>query len=107
MSLEVVVTQNNFEAEVLKSEIPVLVDFWAGWCMPCKMIAPILEDLAESYAGKLKVAKLEVDDAPGIAEEYKIISIPTLLIFKEGKVVNKYVGAGSRDHIEALFRDFI
>ena len=107
MSAEVVVTDDNFETEVLKSELPVLVDFWAQWCMPCKMIAPILEDLAESYQGKLKIAKLEVDNSPKTADQYKIISIPTLMVFQKGEVVNQFVGAGSRDHIEALFREYI
>ena len=107
MSSEVTVTDDNFDSEVLKSDIPVLVDFWAQWCMPCKMIAPILKELAENYEGKLKIAKLEVDNAPKIADRYKIISIPTLMVFKEGEVVNQFVGAGSRDHIEALFREYI
>jgi len=107
MSAEVIVTEDNFESEVINSEIPVLVDFWAQWCMPCKMIGPIVEDLAESYKGKLKVAKVEVDNAPAIADKFKIISIPTLMVFKGGEVVNQFVGAGSRDHLEALFKDHL
>lgn len=107
MSAEVNVTEDNFEVEVINSDIPVLVDFWAQWCMPCKMIGPIVEDIAESYKGKLKVAKVEVDNAPGVADKYKIISIPTLMVFKDGEVVNQFVGAGSRDHLEALFKDYI
>ncbi len=100
---EVVVDDKNFEAEVVNSDIPVLVDFWAPWCMPCKMIAPLLEEIAEAYQGKLKVAKLDVDSAPQIAQQYRVISIPTLKVFKKGEVVNEFVGAGSRDNIEALF----
>ncbi|MBI9102023.1 MAG: thioredoxin [Spirochaetales bacterium] len=107
MGAEVVVIEENFESEVINSEIPVLVDFWAQWCMPCKMIGPIVEELAESYKGKLKVAKVEVDNAPAIADKFKIISIPTLMVFKDGVVVNQFVGAGSRDHIEALFKDYL
>ena len=107
MSTEITLTEDNFDSEVLNSDIPVLVDFWAEWCMPCKMIGPIVADIAESYKGKLKVAKLEVDNAPSVADTYKIISIPTLLVFKNGEVVNQFVGAGSRDHIEALFKEHL
>ncbi len=107
MSAEVIITEENFSSEVLESDIPVLVDFWAQWCMPCKMIGPIVEDLAESYKGRLKVAKVEVDNTPGISEKYQIISIPTLMVFKNGEVVNQFVGAGSRDHLEALFKDYL
>jgi len=107
MSAEVIVTDETFDAEVLQSDLPVLVDFWAQWCMPCRMIAPILEELAEDYAGRLKIAKLEVDNAPVSADKYKIVSIPTLMVFKGGEMVKQYVGAGSRDHIEALFREYL
>jgi len=107
MSAEVIVTDETFDAEVLQADLPVLVDFWAQWCMPCRMIAPILEELAEDYAGRLKIAKLEVDNAPASADKYKIVSIPTLMVFKGGKMVKQYVGAGSRDHIEALFREYL
>lgn len=100
---EVIVNDANFADEVLNPNIPVLVDFWAQWCMPCKMIAPILTEIAESYEGRLKVAKVDVDSAPKLAGEYKVISIPTLKVFKDGEVVNEFVGAGSRDNIEALF----
>ena len=100
---EVVVDDKNFETEVINSDVPVLVDFWAPWCMPCKMIAPILEEIAGAFAGKLKVAKLDVDSAPQLAQQYGVISIPTLKVFKKGEVVNEFVGAGSRDNIEALF----
>jgi len=107
MSAEVIVTDETFDAEVLQSDLPVLVDFWAQWCMPCRMIAPILEELAEDYAGRLKIAKLEVDNAPASADKYKIVSIPPLMALKGGERVKQYVGAGSRDHIEALFREYL
>lgn len=86
-------TNDNFEAEVLKSDVPVLVDFWAEWCRPCHMIAPIVEELAGEYNGKLKVVKLDVDSNGSIAQQYKILSIPTILIFKNGEVAAQVVGA--------------
>ena len=107
MGTEVTVTQDNFEQEVIQSDIPVLVDFWADWCIPCKMIAPILEELSADYSGKIKVAKFNVDDGAEIASKYNVISIPTLLLFKEGKVVNQKIGAGSKKDIESLFQDQI
>ena len=87
------VTDQNFEDEVLKSDIPVLVDFWAEWCGPCKMIAPIVEELAGEYSGKLKVAKLDVDAFGSIAQQYRILSIPTVIVFKGGEVAAQIVGA--------------
>ena len=82
----------NFKQEVLKSDLPVLVDFWAEWCMPCRMVAPTVEAIAKKYKGKLKVCKVNVDKAPKTSSEYGIMSIPTLAIFKNGKVVDKVVG---------------
>lgn len=87
------VNKDNFEKEVLQSEIPVMVDFWAAWCVPCRMIAPIVEKLAEKYAGHLKVAKLDVDENQELAIRYQVMSIPTLLFFKNGQVVDRIVGA--------------
>jgi len=87
------VTDGNFEEEVLKSDLPVLIDFWAPWCGPCRLVAPIVEELAKDYQGKLKVAKLDVDNNPGTAAKYGIFSIPTILIFKDGKVATQIVGA--------------
>jgi thioredoxin 1 len=86
-------TDANFDAEVLKSETPVLVDFWAVWCGPCKMIAPVVEELANEYQGKLKVGKVDVDNNQQVAMKFGIRSIPTLLVFKGGKVVEQIVGA--------------
>ena len=87
------VTDTDFEEQVIKSELPVLVDFWADWCMPCKMIAPIVEELSQEYDGKVDFAKLDVDSNPSTAMTYGVRSIPTLLIFKGGKPVDQIVGA--------------
>ncbi|GMG85924.1 thioredoxin TrxA [Biformimicrobium ophioploci] len=90
------VTDAEFEAEVLKSDVPVLVDFWATWCGPCKMIAPVLDDLAGTYAGKLKICKVDVDANKQAAAKYNVRGIPTLLLFKGGNVEGMKVGALSR-----------
>ena len=89
----VTITDANFESEVIKSNIPVLIDFWATWCGPCKAIAPIVEDLAKEYDGKVKIGKVDVDDNQQTAIKYGIRSIPTLLIFKDGKLNSTIVGA--------------
>ena len=91
------VTEKNFETEVLKSDIPVLVDFWAEWCGPCRMIAPVVKEIAQDLQGKLKVVKVNIDDAQQLAAQYGVMSIPTLFIFKNGKPVEQMVGAMSRD----------
>jgi thioredoxin 1 len=87
------VTDANFESEVVKSEKPVLVDFWAEWCGPCRMVAPIVEEIAKEYAGALKVGKIDVDANPQLSMQFGIRSIPTLLIFKGGRVVDQVIGA--------------
>jgi thioredoxin 1 len=86
-------TDENFEMEALKSEIPVVVDFWAEWCGPCRTIAPIIEELADTYKGKVKVGKLDVDQNPQVAIKYGVRSIPTVLFLKKGEVVNSVIGA--------------
>lgn len=89
----------NFESEVLKANVPVMVDFWAEWCGPCKMIAPIVDEISNDLAGKLKVTKLNVDEAQELAAKYNIMSIPTLMIFKGGKPVAQIVGAMGKDQL--------
>jgi thioredoxin 1 len=96
----VTITDSNFEAEVLKSSKPVLIDFWAPWCGPCRAIAPVVDALANEYDGKVKVAKLNIDENPQVPTKYGIMSIPTLLVFKNGQVVSQVVGAVPRPKIE-------
>ncbi|MFA6534028.1 MAG: thioredoxin [Patescibacteria group bacterium] len=99
---KLIFTDDNFEAEVLKSEAPVLVDFYATWCGPCQMLGPIVEDLAEEMAGKsVKIGKLDVDTAPQTAEKYGVMSIPTMIIFKGGKEVERMVGMRGKDDLKA------
>ena len=93
----VVLTKENFDNEVMKSEVPVLVDFWASWCGPCQMVLPIMEELSKEYEGRMKIGKVNVDEQGVLASEYAIVSIPTMLIFKNGKIVEKLVGARSFD----------
>jgi thioredoxin 1 len=107
MSSEVTLTTANFTSEVLDSKIPVLVDFWAEWCMPCRMIAPSVAQISESYSGKIKVGKVNVDDEGDIASQYGIISIPTLMVFKDGKIAKQKVGALPKHEIEGLIKEFI
>ena len=98
---EAVLTDQNFKAEVLKSKVPVLVDFWAEWCGPCKMLAPIVEKIAKDYNGKIKVGKLNVDDNPDTPGEYGIQGIPTLMIFKSGELLKRIVGFQPEDKIKS------
>jgi thioredoxin 1 len=95
------VTDNNFQAEVIESEIPVLVDFWAPWCGPCRRVAPVVEEIAKERAGELKVVKLNVDDNQQTSIAYDVLSIPTLLLFKDGQVATKVIGAYPKKSLEA------
>ncbi len=96
------VTDANFESVILKSDVPALVDFWAEWCAPCRAIAPLVEEIAQEYGGKIKVAKLNVDENPSTPGKYGVRGIPTLILFKEGQVVDQIVGAVPKDQIKAL-----
>ena len=101
------VNDSNFKQEVLDSELPVLVDFWAVWCGPCKMVAPVLEEIAKQYQGKLKVCKVNVDEAPQTAANYGVVSIPTLSIFKSGQIMVQVVGAAPKSELEEKIKPFI
>ena len=98
------VTDQNFEEEVLKSSQPVLVDFWAQWCAPCRMLAPTIDQVAEDFAGRAKVVKLNVDDNMSTSSKYNIRGIPTLLLFKDGQIKDQVTGSTSRDNITRLTR---
>ncbi|MBO6010437.1 MAG: thioredoxin [Oscillospiraceae bacterium] len=99
---EITITASNFEDEVLKSEVPVLLDFWASWCGPCRMLAPVIAEIAEEQAGKIKVGKVNVDEEPVLANAFKVSSIPTVVVMKDSKVANTSVGFRPKADIEAL-----
>ncbi|MGD2092229.1 MAG: thioredoxin [Candidatus Aminicenantes bacterium] len=105
--MKIEVKDTDFSQKVLKADVPCLVDFWAEWCAPCHFIAPVLEQIAEEYEGKLNVCKLNVDDNPGTAEQYAIMAIPTLLVFNQGELVEKIVGVKSKEEIEKTFEPFV
>ena len=107
MGKYVEVTDANFDAEVLQSDIPVLVDYWAVWCAPCRMIAPLVEEIADEKEGVVKVAKMDVDNNPGVATKFGIRSIPTLMIFKNGEVVDQIIGAVPKSMIEEKLQKHI
>ena len=100
MPNEIQLTDATFEAEVIKSALPVLVDFWAPWCGPCKMLGPVIEELAKEYDGKVKICKLNTDESPNSASEYHISAIPTVLLFKGGKLVQELVGLQPKEELK-------
>ena len=101
---EIKITKDNFEAEVLRSEVPVMLDFWAEWCGPCRMLAPIVAQIAEKYEGKVKVGKVNVDEEGALANAFQVTSIPLVVVMKEGKVVNTSLGYKPYEQIEALLK---
>ncbi|MDP8290523.1 MAG: thioredoxin [Candidatus Susulua stagnicola] len=105
--MEINITTTNFKNEIIDSKIPALVDFWAPWCGPCQKITPHLEEIAKDYNGKIKVCKLNVDEAPEIATEYTIMSIPAIMLFKSGKVMSKRVGVMSKQDLEKFIQPYI
>ena len=109
MSKALELSQDNFKTEVLESPIPVLVDFWATWCVPCQMMAPVLDELSETMAGKLKIAKLDTE-APAsgpLAEDYQIQSIPNMKLFKNGKVIGEFIGLRNKESLQAELENLI
>ena len=100
-------TDSNFDEEVNSADLPVIVDFWAEWCGPCRMVAPILEQIAKENAGKLMVAKLNVDENPNVARRYEIMSIPTLLIFKDGVLKKRLIGAKGKGQLMQELAEFV
>ena len=104
---EVILTDEIFESEVLQSDLPVLVDFWAEWCVPCRMLTPLVEQIAQEYEGKVKVAKCNVDECPGAAGKFNIQSIPTLMVFHKGEVASQNIGVIPKKTIEDMFTKLI
>lgn len=102
--MEIELYKETFEQEVLQSDIPVLVDFWATWCGPCKMIAPIVKEIADEYDGKILVGKVNVDEEPNLTMQYNVSSIPTLMVFKNGQLVNRAVGYREKDEILKMLK---
>lgn len=105
--MEINLTNSTFDGEVIKSDIPVLVDFWASWCGPCRMVAPVIEEIANEYSGKVKVCKVNVDEASELASRNAIVSIPTVILFVNGKPVSKLVGAHSFDDYADMIEQYI
>jgi len=105
--MEIELTDSNFQKEVLESEIACLIDLWAPWCGPCLRIAPHIKEIAKEYKGRLKVGKLNMDEANETAQKYNVSSIPTLLVFKDGEVVDRIVGAISKKEIEKMIKPYI
>jgi thioredoxin 1 len=104
---EATITEANFDKEVLQSDLPVMVDFWAVWCGPCKVLSPIVDELAKDYAGKLKVGKVNVDENNALAQRYGVMSIPTLKFFKAGKMVGEMIGAAPKAAVESELKKYL
>ena len=104
---ELVITQENFEQEVLKSATPVLLDFWATWCGPCRMLGPVVAEIAEDYASRLKVGKVNVDDQPALANAFGVSSIPLLVVVKDGKIADAAVGYQPKEKVEAMLNGIV
>lgn len=105
--METILTQENFDKEVLKSELPVMVDFWAVWCGPCQVLSPIVEEIAKEYEGKLKVGKVNVDENNQLAMQYGVMSIPTLKFFKNGKLAGEMIGAAPKNLVEKEIQKYL
>jgi thioredoxin 1 len=105
--MTLVVKEENFESEVLKSDTPVLVDFWAEWCGPCKMLSPTIEQLSKDFEGKAKVVKINVDENQNLAAKYGIMSIPTIIIFKDGKIVEQFIGAQAKSVYDEALKKYV
>ncbi len=101
------VNANSFEQEIIKSDLPVIVDLWAPWCGPCKALHPVIESVATDYDGKVKVVKVNIDESPTIASEYQVMSIPTLLFFKDGKVQSQIIGLVDKEKIESKLNNLL
>ena len=101
---EIKLTDQNFEQEVLRADLPVLVDFWASWCGPCRMLSPVIAEIAEEYAGKVKVGKVNVDEQPNLANRSEIASIPTVMLFKNGEVVSTSLGYRPKNELETMLK---
>ena len=102
---EITITKDNFEEEVLKSAQPVLVDFWASWCGPCKMLSPVISELADEYEGKVKVGKVNVDEQPELAAAFRVASIPTVVLFKDGEIADTSVGYRPKQQLEEMIKE--
>ena len=101
---EVILTKDNFEQEVLRSDVPVLVDFWATWCGPCRMLSPIIDEIAEEHMGTLKVGKVNTDEEPELSSYFRINAIPTVMLFKDGKLADSFMGYRSKAEVEAFIK---